>query len=76
MRKKSINDLSTDEQVLFHFIALIIDIKYRHRYGASLEPRDGAGYSKYMKDENLPAQIVSVESGLEGTTRRRLSDGT
>lgn len=29
-------DLPTDIQVLFGFLALLVDIKYRNRYGSSL----------------------------------------
>lgn len=31
-----LNDLPTDVQVLFGFLTLLVDIKYRNRYGSSL----------------------------------------
>ena len=35
-KNTKISDLPTDMQVLFGFLALVVDIKYRHRYGSSL----------------------------------------
>ncbi len=69
-----IDTLSTDELVLFNFLALIVDIRYRAKYGRSLEWNDGKGYSKDMLDNSLPAQLPSVDSRLEGTTQRRITD--
>jgi len=60
--------------VLFNFLALIVDIKYRAKYGHSLEWTEGTGYSKHMINEDLPAQIPSVDGGLEGTVQRRIPD--
>lgn len=34
-----INNLPTDMQVLFGFLTLIVDIKYRNQYGAAVEGR-------------------------------------
>lgn len=36
-KNTKINDLPTDMQVLFGFMTLIVDIKYRHKYGAAIE---------------------------------------
>jgi hypothetical protein len=41
----NIDELSTDAQTLFGFLTLIIDIKYRHRYGKVIEEQRGKGYS-------------------------------
>jgi hypothetical protein len=35
-RNTKINDLPTDVQVLFGFLTLLVDIKYRNRYGSPL----------------------------------------
>jgi len=73
---KSVDDLSTDELVLFNFLALIADIKYRVKYGHSLEWTNGKGYSKHMQNEDVPGQIPSVEDGLERVVQRRLPDAS
>lgn len=36
-KNTKINNLSTDMQVLFGFLALIVDIQYRNKYGAAIE---------------------------------------
>lgn len=40
-----INNLPTDMQVLFGFLALIVDIKYHNQYGAAVQDR-----KKYNKE--------------------------
>lgn len=42
-----INDLNPEQQNLFNFLKLVIDIKYRHRYGEVIEQNNGKGYSTY-----------------------------
>jgi len=42
-----INDLNPDQQNLFNFLKLVVDIKYRHRYGKVIEQNSGKGYSTY-----------------------------
>ena len=37
-------DLSTDGQALFSLLCLIVDIKYKNKYGKPLEWKDGRGY--------------------------------
>jgi len=41
-----INSLPTDMQVLFGLLTLIVDIKYRNRYGVAVEQQNGPGYDK------------------------------
>ncbi|HSX05091.1 MAG TPA: hypothetical protein VLF69_01335 [Candidatus Saccharimonadales bacterium] len=41
---KRLGELSTDAQVLFGFLTLVVDIKYRNRYGKSFE--EGSGESR------------------------------
>lgn len=36
-KNTKINNLPTDMQVLFGFLTLIVDIKYRNKYGAAIE---------------------------------------
>ncbi len=40
-KKTKINNLPTDMQVLFGFLTLVVDIKYRNRYGAAIERQKG-----------------------------------
>ncbi len=40
-----ISELSTEGQTLFDFLCLIVDIKYKHKYGKQFEHKDGKGYS-------------------------------
>lgn len=42
-----INDLTAEQQNLFNFLKLIVDIKYRHTYGSKIEQPNGKGYSTY-----------------------------
>lgn len=67
---KPINELKTDEINLFNFLALIVDIKYRVKYGCSLQNMN----NKKITDEALPDHLPSVDNGLEGVGRRRVND--
>lgn len=40
-KNTKINNLPTDMQVLFGFLALIVDIKYRNRYSVAIEEQIG-----------------------------------
>lgn len=72
---KPINDLETDEITLFHFLVLIVDIKYRVRYGCSLQDMVSNKQSTYKVFNGvLPDQIPFVDSGLEGARQRRIPD--
>lgn len=42
-----VKDLDPEQQNLFNFLKLIVDIKYRHRYGHKFEQDNGKGYSTY-----------------------------
>jgi len=42
-----VSQLNPEQQNLFNFVKLIVDIKYRHRYGKQIEPQNGKGYSTY-----------------------------
>lgn len=36
-KNTKVNDLPTDMQVLFGFLTLVVDIKYKNKYGAAIE---------------------------------------
>jgi hypothetical protein len=44
-RTKNVANLSTEAQTLFGLLTLIVDIKYRNRYGEVLTDQRGKGYS-------------------------------
>jgi hypothetical protein len=44
---RRINDLTTEQQNLFNFLKLVVDIKYRHKYGEQFGQQEGKGYSTY-----------------------------
>ena len=68
-----LDDLSTDAQVLFGFLTLIIDIKYRHAYGKKFEEQRGKGYSEQVQSKKVLADQVSpVDDGLLGINQREL----
>jgi len=67
MKAPGFDSLTTDELTLFNFLVLIVDIKYRNKYGKVLEDQHGTGYSKNIKDYNVLADQVSpVDDGLLG----------
>lgn len=61
---KSIDDFSTEAQTFFRFLVLVVDIKYRNRYGHTL----GDGDTRYGNQEQhkkvVADQIPSVDIGL------------
>lgn len=60
----NVDNLSTEAQVLFGFLSLIIDIKYRNRYGIDFAEQHGKGYSNNMNV--LADQVSPVDEGLLG----------
>ncbi len=69
-----IDSLNTDELTLFHFLRLLVDIQYRHRYGEAIEWSSGQGYSKYIQSDTVLAdQLPSVDNGLLGNSQREVS---
>lgn len=70
---KSIDNLPTDAQILFGLLTLIVDIKYRVRYGTSFEVQQGKGYSNQVQPNKVLAdQITPVDDGLLGMNQREL----
>lgn len=61
---QSIDTFSTEAQTLFRFLALVVDIKYRNKYGHKL----GDGDTRYGEQEQhkkvVADQIPSVDTGL------------
>jgi hypothetical protein len=45
-RTDKADELSTDAQVLFGFLTLLVDIRYRNKYGKSFDTQYGKGYSR------------------------------
>ena len=43
--KGKILDLSSDGRALFGLLCLIVDIKYKNKYGKTFEWKDGRGYA-------------------------------
>ena len=63
----SVDALSTDAKTLFGFLALIVDIKYRERYGKPFEEQRGKGYSEDAQfNKVLADQLSPVDDGLLG----------
>ena len=70
---KSLDNFSSDAQILFGLLTLIIDIKYRVRYGYAFEVQHGKGYSKQLQvNKVLADQISPVDDGLLGNSQREI----
>lgn len=64
---KSVSELSTDALTLFGFLALIVDIRYRNRYGQQVVGNLKASYIEGMQTHSLlPDHTFPVDSALEG----------
>lgn len=61
---KDVDELSTDAQTLFGLLALIVDIKYRIKYGDSLGERANKRYSEITMKKVVADQITPVDDGL------------
>lgn len=61
---KSINNFSTDAQTLFRFLVLVVDIKYRIKYGHSLGDGDTRLGNQEQLKKVVADQIPSVDTGL------------
>ena len=73
--KPAMANLSYEQLSLFDFLTLVVDIKYRDKYGKSIDRTSGRGYTRQtLKSEDRPTQLTPVERGLDGNTRRELSD--
>ncbi len=54
-------------QVLFGFLTLIVDIKYRNRYGDMFDEKTDSGYSEKVQfNKVLADQVSPVDNGLLG----------
>lgn len=63
-RVDTIDALSTEGQVFFELITLIVNIKYRNKYGNSLDIQHGRGYRLDMSDIAVAGQITPADNGL------------
>lgn len=65
--KTKVNQLPTDMQVVLGFLNLIVDIKYRNRYGAMIDGKSNSGYSEEVQfNKVLADQVSPVDNGLLG----------
>ena len=58
----SVNNFSTEAQTLFKFLELIVDIKYRKKYGRSLGENDTRYGSQEQNKKVVADQISSVDN--------------
>ncbi len=58
------DELSTDAQTLFGILTLIVDIKYRLKYGNSLGEQADKRYSENTMKKVVADQITPVDNGL------------
>lgn len=66
-KNTKITGLPTDMQVLLGFLTLIVDIKYRNRYGAMIDGKTDSGYSEEVQfNKVLADQVSPVDNGLLG----------
>ena len=62
-----IDNLDSDGRALFEFVCLLVDIRFRNRYGRNFEEQRGRGYSKGAQSKQVLADQVSpVDDGLLG----------
>lgn len=59
-----VDELETDAQTLFGLLTLIVDIKYRVKYGSSLGKRADKRYSDANVKDVVADQITPVDDGL------------
>lgn len=61
---KDVDELCTDAQTLFGLLTLIVDIKYRIKYGHSLGNQADGQYSESIMKKVVADQISPVDDGL------------
>lgn len=61
---KNVDDLSTDAQTLFGLLTLIVDIKYRAKYGRQFGEDADKRYSEDTIQKVVADQITPVDNGL------------
>lgn len=59
-----VDELSTDAQTLFGLLTLIVDIKYRVKYGSSFGEQADKRYSEDTMKKVVADQITPVDNGL------------
>jgi len=64
---RNISALSTDSKIFAEFLILIVDIKYRNRYGERVAKQNAYGYSDDVQSKTvLPDHVPPVDDGLVG----------
>lgn len=62
---QNLADLSNEGKVLFDFLTLIVDIKYRNQYGTAVAKPEITNYSVDTQSNNVPTdQLSPADSGL------------
>jgi hypothetical protein len=61
---KNTDELSTDAQTLFGLITLIVDIKYRAKYGSSFGESMDKRYIENTMKKVVADQVTPVDNGL------------
>lgn len=59
-----VDELSTDAQTLFGLLTLIVDIKYRVKYGSTFGEQVDKRYSEDTMKKVVADQITPVDNGL------------
>lgn len=59
-----VDELSTDAQTLFGLLTLIVDIKYRVKYGSSFGEQADKRYSEDTMKKVVADQLTPVDNGL------------
>lgn len=67
---KGVDDLTIDQTNLLNLLVLIVDIKYKLKYGCQLQSMGNKNATKKI----LPDQLPLVDCGLEDVSQRRVSD--
>jgi len=63
---QKIADLNDEGKLLFEFLTLIVDIRYRHKYGNAIASQQATGYSGNTQYNALAGQVSPVDDGLPG----------
>jgi hypothetical protein len=68
-----LDQLTIEERNLFDLLCLVVDIKYRQRYGKPIEWDRGRGYNvATQRGKVLADQLPPVDNGLQGNSQREV----
>ena len=63
IRGQKLDDLPVDMNAVYEFLSLLVNIKYREKYGESTSIQKGRGYAKDAQVKVLADQFYSSEEG-------------